>query len=113
MTITNPLGRVRTQSTEPAIGPQLVLTGALAAVLTVTAVFHHRMPEDALLPGVSMLFLILAAAAALIAWQRPLPARQFSYWDTAGVLTLIGIGIAAAVEPEQMVRLVAGTDRSP
>jgi len=26
---------------------------------------------------------------------------------------VIGIGMAAAVEPEQMVRLVAGTDRSP
>jgi len=113
MTITNPLGTVRTQSTQPAIGPQLVLTGALAAVLTVAAVFRHTMSDDALLPAVSMLFLILAAAAALIAWQRPLPPRQFSYWDTAGVLTLIGIGIAAAVEPEQMVRLVAGTDRSP
>jgi hypothetical protein len=50
---------------------------------------------------------------AMIAWQRPLPARQFSYWDAAGVLTVIGIVIAAAVEPEQMVRLVAGTSRSP
>jgi len=26
---------------------------------------------------------------------------------------VIGIGMAAAVEPEQMVRLVAGADRSP
>jgi hypothetical protein len=69
--------------------------------------------DDALLPGLSFGFFILAAAVALIAWQRPLPARQFSYWDAAGVLTAIGIVITAAVEPEQMVRLVAGADRTP
>jgi hypothetical protein len=112
MTITNPL-RVRARSGEPAVGPQLVLIGALAAILTVGAVFHQTMSGDALLPGLSTLFFIMAAVIALIAWQRPMPARHFSYWDAAGILTVIGIGMAAAVEPEQMVRLVAGTDRSP
>jgi hypothetical protein len=113
MTITNPLGRERTRSGDPALGPQFVLIGALAAVLTVGAVFHQTMAGDALLPGLSTLFFILAAAVALIAWRRPVPGRDFSYWDAAGILTLIGIGMAAAVEPEQMVRLVAGADRSP
>jgi hypothetical protein len=112
MTITNPL-RVRARSGEPVLGPQLVLICALAAILTVGAAFHQTMSGDALLPGLSTLFFIMAAAVALIAWQRPMPARHFSYWDAAGVLTVIGIGMAAAVEPEQMVRLVAGTDRSP
>ena len=113
MTITNPLARVRARSTEPAIGPQLVLTGALAAVAIVAAVSGHAIPDDALAPGISVVFLVLAALVALIAWQRPLPPRQFSYWDAAGVLTFIGICVAATVEPEQMVRLVAGTDPSP
>ena len=113
MTITNPLGRMRTRLSEPAVGPQLVLTGALAAVLTAGAVFQHTMSNDALLPGLSFAFFIVAATVAMIAWQHPLPARQFSYWDAAGALTVIGIVIAAAVEPEQMVRLVAGTSRSP
>ena len=113
MTITNPLGRMRMRSSEPTVGPPLVLAGALAAVLTVGAVFRHTMSDDALLPGLSFAFFIVAAAVAMIAWQRPLPGRQFSYWDASGVLTVIGVVIAAAVEPEQMVRLVAGTDRSP
>ena len=112
MTITNPL-RVPARSGESASGPQLVLIGALAAILTVGAVFHQTMAGDALLPGLSTLFFIMAAVVALIAWQRPMPTRHFSYWDAAGILTVIGIGMAAAVEPEQMVRLVAGTDRSP
>jgi hypothetical protein len=55
----------------------------------------------------------MSAAVALTAWRQPMPARQFSYWDAAGVLTALGICVAAAVEPEQMVRLVAGTERSP
>ena len=113
MTITNPLGRIRTRSGEPAAGPQLVLAGALAAVLTAGAMFRHTMTDDAVLPAFSLAFFILAAAVAMIAWRRPAPARRFSYWDAAGVLTAIGIVIAAAVEPEQMVRLVAGADRTP
>ena len=111
MTITNPL-RVCARLGEPAVGPQLVLIGALAAILTVGAVFHQTMSGDALLPGLSTLFFIMAAVIALIAWQRPMPAQHFSYWDAAGILTVIGIGMAAAVEPEQIVRLVAGADRS-
>ena len=113
MTIINPIGRIRTRSTEPAIGPLLVLTGALAAVVTVAAVFRPTMSDNAMVPGMSVLFFVLAAVVALWAWQRPLPAKHFSYWDAAGILTLIGIGVAAMVEPDQMVRLVAGTDRSP
>jgi hypothetical protein len=113
MTITNPLGGTRARSVEPTSGPQLVLTGALAAILTVGAVFQQSMSGDALVPGLVFLFFILAAAVALIAWHRPVPVQQFSYWDAAGLLTLMGIAMAAAVEPDQMVRLVAGTSRSP
>jgi hypothetical protein len=88
-----------------------VLVGALAAVLTVTAVFRDSISNDALLPGLSTLFLLLAAAVALIAWRRPSPPRRFSYWDAAGVLTFIGICVAALIEPQQMPGLVAGADR--
>ena len=108
MTVINPVGRTRRRTSEPAIGPQLVLTGALAAVLIVTALFRHAMPNDALLPSVCMSFLALAAAVSAFAWTRPAADRNFSYWDAAGVLTFIGIVIGAMVEPEQLVRLVAG-----
>jgi hypothetical protein len=108
MTVTNPVGRTRRRTNEPTVGPQLVLTGALAAVLLVTALFRHTMPNDALLPSVCVSLLILAAAVSAFAWTRPAPNRNFSYWDVAGVLTAIGIVVAAMVEPEQMVRLVAG-----
>ncbi len=108
MTVTNPVGRTRARSTEPSIGPQLLLTGALAAVLTVAAVFRHTMSNDVLLPGVSVSLFLLAAAVAAIAWKRPAPDRNFSYLDAAGVLTFIGICVAALIEPEQMVRAMTG-----
>jgi len=60
-----------------------------------------------------MLLFVLAAAVALVAWRRPALGPRLTYWDVAGALTLSGLCVAAAVEPEQMVRLVAGTDRSP
>src|SRR4029078_5754991 len=81
MTITNPLGRIRSQSNEPAISPLLVLTGSLAAVLTVTALTHQSLPADAFLPAVSVLLFVMSAAVALTAWRQPMPAREFSYWD--------------------------------
>jgi hypothetical protein len=112
MTITNPLGGLRSRPSEPIPGPLLVLTGAVAAVLAASALWGHDMPPSALVPAVSVVFFVLAAAVALVAWQRPLPRRRFSYWDVAGVLTFIGICMGATVEPDQMVELVAGA-RSP
>ena len=118
MTVINPLGGNRVggvpaQPTTPSISPLLVLTGALAAALAVAAVFRPAVSDDALLPSMAVLFFGLAAGVALIAWLRPVPYRHFSFWDVAGILTLVGIGAAGMVEPDQMVRLVAGTDRTP
>jgi len=110
MTITNPL-RVRARSGEPAVGPQLVLIGALAAILTVGAVFHQTMSGDALLPSLSTLFFIMAAVVALIAWQRPIPARHFSYWDAAGILTVHAYRAvpASTLAPLQYFEIVSAT----
>ncbi len=49
----------------------------------------------------------LAALAALVAWSRGATGRhRLTYWDTAGALTFIGIGAAALIDPEQMLRLI-------
>jgi hypothetical protein len=90
-------------------GPQIVFVGALAAAVATAAVLDQSLS----LPAVSTLLFVLAAAVALIAWRRPRRGPRLSYWDVAGVLTFIGICVAAAIEPDQMVRLVAGTDHSP
>jgi hypothetical protein len=94
-------------------GPHIVFVGALAAAVATAAVLTQSLTEDHVLPTVSTLLFVLAAVVALIAWQRPTRGPRLSYWDVAGVLTLIGICVAAAIEPDQMVRLVASTDHSP
>jgi len=111
MTITNPIGNLRAAAARPTTGPVLALAGALAATLATAAVLQPSIAREALVPAAATLLFVFAAAVALIAWLRPVPPRRFTYWDAAGVLTFIGICAAAAVEPEQMVQLVAGAER--
>jgi drug/metabolite transporter (DMT)-like permease len=111
MSITNPIGNLQTSGVRPTTGPVLALTGALAATLAAAAVLQPSIAREALVPAAATLLLIFAAAVTLVAWLRPVPRRHFTYWDAAGVLTFIGICAAATVEPEQMVQLVAGTER--
>jgi hypothetical protein len=89
------------------------MVGALIGVLAWAAVFQESLSSHALLSASSLLLFLLAAVIAVIAWRRPVPHHQFSYWDAAGALTLVGLCVAATVEPEQMIRIVAGTDRHP
>lgn len=110
MTITNPIGTTRTPAARPTTGPLIALTSALAGTLAVAAVLQPQVAREALVPMAASLIFLCAAALALIAWLRPKPRRQFTYWDAAGVLTFIGICVSASVEPEQMVQLVAGAD---
>jgi hypothetical protein len=91
----------------------IVLTAAVAATLVVAAVLEPSLPREALVPLAAGMLFFLAAAVAALAWLRPLPRKYFDYWDVAGVLTFIAVCVSAAVEPEQMVRLVTDVDRSP
>jgi len=111
MTITNPIGGLWPPPTRPTTGPTIALTGALAAAAVFAAMLQPSLPHEALVPATVTLIFALAAGVALVAWLKPVPQRQFTYWDAAGVLTFIGICAAAMVEPEQMVQLVAGTER--
>ena len=113
ITTTNPIERLRVRSPPSTSGPHIILAGALAAAVATAAVLDQSLSKDHVLPGVSTLLFALAAAVALIAWRRPTRGPRLCYWDVAGVLTFIGICVAAAIEPDQMVRLVAGTDHSP
>jgi hypothetical protein len=109
MTITNPVEHARSPMA-PNAGPVIALTGALAGTLGVAAVLEPSIARQALVPMAALLLFLFAAAVAMIAWLRPMSRRQFTYWDTAGALTFIGICVTASVEPEQMVQLVAGTN---
>jgi hypothetical protein len=94
------------------------LAGALAAVCAAIAFTMTTAHPDFVLPATSLVLFALAALVALRALRvEPAPgtSRQpsLSYWDAAGLLTLVGICAASQVEPDQMVRLVEGAQRRP
>jgi hypothetical protein len=106
MAVTHDIGPLSQQRHE-GVGPQVMFATAL--LLTVAAwVFIERVfTSDHSLPLVTTLLFCLAALAALVAWTRGKMAHhRLTYWDVAGALTFIGIGTAALIDPEQMLRLV-------
>jgi tellurite resistance protein TehA-like permease len=79
-----------------------VLLVTLAAALTLRA----TLPLDALAPAVATLTFALAAMTTGIALLSHRDGLRPIWFDIAGVLTFVGIGITILIEPDQMVRLV-------
>jgi hypothetical protein len=109
MTITNPMEGLRARSRPSTSGPHMALAGTLAAILAAAAVLDQSLPKGQLLPAVCTMFFVAAAAVAAIAWLRPMSRQPMSYWDIAGGLTFIGVCMAALIEPDQLIRFIAGT----
>lgn len=98
------------------LGPRVVLIGIAFVAWAVLTLAPPLLPPGALLPAVVLALFIAACVAALVAGHRANDPRRhphLTYWDVAGLLTLIGAGLSAAVEPEQMVRLVETARREP
>ena len=91
----------------PGFGPQFGFATATIAGFAVWAVANATLSQDAVMPVVATLFLIFAAAFAVIAWLRGwMDPNGVTYRDVAGVLTLIGICAAATIDSDQMIRLM-------
>jgi hypothetical protein len=83
----------------------VLAASGLAAVLALF-LLQRIVSADALLPVLVITFFLMACVAALFAWHDRGRRRRLTYWDVSGLLTLIGILLASAVEPDQLVRLV-------
>jgi hypothetical protein len=103
------------QTKRPARGPHLVFAGSVLLVFATLVVAGRVLAPDFVTPLVVAVLFGLAAFVAIVAWKNPgrFAPAQLSYWDVAGALILIGIGLSALVEPEQMVRLVEADGRRP
>lgn len=117
MTIAHPTVRLPSRRSTPhpqrPAGPLLALAAAVAATFAAAAALAASWPREALVPAAAVMLFVLAAAVAALAWLRPTPRRRFDYWDVAGLLTFIAIGVAATVEPAEMIELTAGAQRQP
>src|SRR5215475_15510384 len=110
MTVINPVGTLgRRMATT---GPRLALGASIVATIAFAAISYHSLPREALLPATVTLVFVLAAVVALFAWRDPIPHRPFTYWDAAGLLTLIGVMASAMLEPGDLARLVADPERA-
>jgi hypothetical protein len=90
-------------------GPLLIMAGAIALCIAGGMYLLQSHSTDALLPAISALLFTVGGLIAAVAWSRPSSdAGVPNYRDVAGTLVLLGICVAAAIEPDQMVRLVEG-----
>jgi hypothetical protein len=110
MAITNPARHAAHRHHARALGPQLTFAAAVLVSLASLMISTTVLPRELALTVSTTLLLGAAALVALFAWSRGYPRAQsaVTYWDVAGALTLIGLFTAALVEPDHMVRLVAG-----
>jgi predicted benzoate:H+ symporter BenE len=113
MSITNPSKPVVRQTHARTFGPQVLFGIAVAAAFAVLAGGVTALSSALVAPVASTLLLATAAAAALAGWLRgnQADAARLTYWDVAGGLTLVGIGAAALVDPEQLARLFDAPSR--
>jgi hypothetical protein len=94
--------------------PLMLFAVVILAGFALWTVLAMARGGDLVLPLVSAFLLCSAGLIAIVTWRHAQARdwRNVTYWDVAGALTLIGIGVAALVEPDQMVRLVESADRN-
>jgi hypothetical protein len=119
MAITHPAKNFARRSSPWMLGPQVTFAVVLLIAFAVLEVSTTMLPSDFVVPLTSTLLFVLAGLVALVAWSRGRPSEQapgndqatlqVTYWDVAGALTFIGICAASLIDPDQMVRLMEGT----
>ena len=94
-----------------AAGPELTFAATIFAAAGAWLGMAAVVQADLVVPLVATLLLVLAAGLALVAWHRGGEDRaRVGY---AGALTLIGLCAAATIDPDQLVRVVAGDSPRP
>lgn len=108
MSITHPFKHWHaSRSDHPSIswGPPAILAGAIAIAGVTWFYVSRNHAAEMLLPAIATLFFALAAVVGAIAWNR-VTTQSVNYRDVSGLLVLLGIGVAAAIEPDQMIQLM-------
>jgi hypothetical protein len=89
------------------VGPELAFAGAILAGVAAWGASKQTLHLDLVMPTIATLILLLAAVLAVAGWRyRGMDPDRVTYADVAGALTLIGLCVAAAIDPDQMLRIV-------
>jgi hypothetical protein len=101
---------LRSDQAGAPLGPSAVFIGAVIVGFAAWGVFQATLTPDLVMPLVATVFFVLAVVVGPLAWFcRGISPLDVTYTDVVGALTLIGVFAAAAIEPEQMVRLIEGS----
>jgi hypothetical protein len=92
------------------IPPRVLFAIAVGVCFVVCGLSKALLPAELVMPLVVTALLVCAAAIGVVAWRRSGDDRNdVTCADAAGALVLIGaVTAAATIEPQQLVRLVAG-----
>jgi hypothetical protein len=108
MTTTNPAKPYR-PTRGRLFGPRPAFIAAIVCAFATWNLAGAAIPQQLVVPAVSTLLLLLAAAFAAFAWNaQKSDLADVTYWDVAGALTLIGICTSALIEPDQLARFFEG-----
>jgi hypothetical protein len=88
----------------PLSGPPIAFFAALA-VTAAAAGTASTIHADYVFPLAASLCLTAAAAIALFGWRKAKTPSAISYLDVAGALILIGLAVAALIDPAQLLRI--------
>ncbi len=88
-------------------GPRIAFLASAVGIAAVWILANGWLQRDLVIPAVSTLSFVLAAAFAILAWwRRAEDPSQVTYGDVAGALVLVGLCAAATIEPDHLVRAV-------
>lgn len=100
-----------TETRKTSVGPRVGFFAAVLAGFGLLAAARMALTPDLTMPIVASLFLASAVACGAVAWWRGRTDQgDVTYRDVAGALTLIGICAAAAIDADQMMRIVQSTN---
>jgi hypothetical protein len=101
--------RYERRSDPLGVGPQIGFAAATFAGFAAWSGLIVSIPAVWIMPMLATMFLAFAAGFGIIAWHnRNEDPTRVTYADVAGALTLIGLFAASTVDPDQLVRIVAG-----
>src|SRR5689334_2696828 len=87
----------------PLSGPPIAFFAALAVTAAAAAGTASTIHADYVFPLAASLCLTAAAAIALFGWRKAKTPSAISYLDVAGALILIGLAVAALIDPAQLL----------
>jgi len=100
----NQIVRIDTGHHAP-FGPPAMFLAALAGAAVTGGAAATLLHWDYVYPLIGTLMFALAALVGIFGWRQKSARSTPSYLDVAGALLLIGLGVAALIEPQQLLRI--------